>query len=96
MIQKKLKYPGMTMKRINIDNKKNEINISLNTKFYNYNSIMIASNDFIENCWIYIDKKNEDHIMINLKPKSKNINFEELGLEFYNYVLGLMQNADNK
>jgi hypothetical protein len=97
MILWALQNPGkkhmVKMNRIDIDKKNQEVKLILDTKFYGFQSILHASKDFTENCWVYMDGDKNDKILVTLKPKKESIDINKLGYEFYNYVLGLMQNA---
>ncbi|MBN2422226.1 HxsD-like protein [Candidatus Woesearchaeota archaeon] len=81
------------MNKLIIDKKKNEVKLNFDTRFYGFAAILAASKDFTESCWIFMDGDKNDQISVNLKPKSKEIDINNLGYDFYNYVLGLMQNA---
>jgi hypothetical protein len=74
------------MEKVKINKAKNEVLIKFNEKFYKKEFIDQAIVDFKEVCDI---KKRENGLL--LKPKEE-VNIDELGYEFYNYVLGLMKN----
>lgn len=74
------------MERIKINKIKNEILVSFNDSFYKKDFIKQAINDFKEVCDI---SKEEEYFV--LKPKNTS-DFEIMGYEFYNYVLGLIKN----
>lgn len=79
------------MKKMEIDKKNKEVKLLINTKFYDSGSVLKASQSFTRSCWIYINEL-DGKLLVSLKPKFKEINLDELGYEFYNYVLGIMQN----
>ena len=81
------------MSKVSIDKKNNETKLIIDTQFYGYDSILTASKDFTESCWVFMDGDKEDKILVTLKPKSDDVEISSLGYEFFNYVLGLMQNA---
>ncbi len=81
------------MGNITIDKEAAEVKIIIDTKFYGYGAVMEAGRDFSENCWVLVDGDKDDKLLVTLKPKKEEIKLESLGLEFCNYVLGLMQNA---
>ena len=81
------------MKDTIINKKEGIAKISLDTNFYNYEAILQASKDFSENFWVYMDGDVCDKILVSIKSKSGvEADLDTLGYEFYNYVLGLMQN----
>lgn len=83
------------MKNVEIDNANKEVTLKLNMKMYNYDAILQASKEFSENFWIIIEGDINDKLVVNLKPKPefiKDVNLNELGYEFCNFTLGLMQN----
>jgi len=65
--------------------------ISFDTKFYPYECIYKAIQDFSGSCFSNI-KGNQESPIVILKPKSDEINLHNLGYEFYNYVLGIIKN----
>lgn len=75
------------MERVKINKKKNEVILSFNESFYDKQFISQAIEDFKEVCDIKKDKE-----FIFLKPK-KEVDLNNLGYEFYNYVLGLIKNT---
>ncbi|MBD3202662.1 hypothetical protein GF327_00045 [Candidatus Woesearchaeota archaeon] len=81
------------MNSLKLDKENQEVKLIIDTKFYGYQSILHASKDFTENCWVFMDGDTSDKILVTLKPKNKDIDLNTLGYEFYNYTLGLMQNA---
>lgn len=81
------------MNNISVEDDKKEIKIVLDTRIYGLGAIMEASKDYGETCWIYVDGDVNDKILVSIKPKVKEIDINTLGLEFCNYVLGIMQNA---
>ena len=79
---------------IDIDNEKNEVKLNMNTEFYALDMIIEAAQEFTDSCWINIDREKEDKVIVIIKPKSKEIDINTVGNEFYNFVLGLMKNKD--
>ena len=80
------------MKKMEIDRNNKEVKLLINTEFYDSDSVLKASHAFSKSCWVYLDGNVNEKLRVSLKPKFKEINLDELGYEFYNYVLGLMQN----
>jgi len=74
------------MKRIIIERKKNQVQLSFNPLFYKSYFIDAAIQDFSKIC----DAKKMDDMLL-LEPKT-DIDVETLGYEFYNYVLCLSKN----
>jgi hypothetical protein len=79
------------MDRVQIRN--NEAMLFIDTRFYDYDSVMLAANAFRDSCWVYLDGDVNDKLMVCLKPKSKDVKLANVGHEFYNHVLGLMKHA---
>ena len=82
------------MKNIEIDNINKQITLKFNMDLYKYKAIVRALKEFSENFWVIMYGSKNDEIIVNLKPKQKfinDVNLNELGYEFYNYTLGLMQ-----
>ena len=82
------------MKNIKINNINKEITLRLNMNMYSYEAILQSSKEFSENFWVIVQGDLNNEIIINLKPKPEfidNVDLNELGYEFYNYTLGLMQ-----
>lgn len=71
-----------------------EIKLEFNMGLYSYDSIILAADEFSKNFWIIIDRVS-NKVIVYLKPKeiAKDADIKNLGYEFYNYVLGLMQTA---
>lgn len=80
------------MKRVQINKEKNEVVVNIDTNFYPSEDIMGATQAFSESCWVNVDGDAERILQVSLKPKSKEINLDKLGYEFYNYVLGVIEN----
>jgi hypothetical protein len=77
-----------------IDEKTNEVRLNMDTRFYLQEAILEALKDFSDNHWVYADKSLDDYnLLVVIKPKSDTSELNNLGYEFYNYVLGLMQNG---
>jgi len=81
------------MKKIKIDKHNNEVKLIVDTRFYGRAAVLEASKDFTQSCWVFVDGDIDDELFVSLKPKSGSINLDTLGQEFYNYMLGIMQNA---
>jgi len=69
-----------------------DVRLMLDSRFYDSNAVLMAAKAFTESCWVYLDGDQDDKIFISLKPKSREVALEEVGYEFFNYVLGLMKN----
>ncbi|MFH1849274.1 MAG: HxsD-like protein [archaeon] len=76
-----------------MDEAKNEVRLFIDTRIYDYSAIIEASQAFTDSCWVALDGDVKNKLFISLSPKSGSIALSTLGYEFYNYVLGLMQNA---
>lgn len=74
------------MKRVTVDRSKNLVILTFNDNFYSGDLINQAVADFDEVCDFSFE--NENFI---LKPKNRDIDIDNLGYEFYNYLLGLMK-----
>jgi uncharacterized FlgJ-related protein len=76
------------LERVNIE--KREVNVSVNPNFYNYDCVKKTKKLFLEECEVTI-RKRKDSIEVKLKPKSKKIDREILGYEFYNHLLNTLK-----
>ena len=76
------------MNQIKIDREKNEVRVRLNEKFYPKEIVELAIRDYLDVCDVFVE---EDFVI--LKPR-KEVNLGLLGYEFFNYVLGLVKNAN--
>lgn len=74
------------MKRLD----ENTVELKFNAKFYLRSCILDAVKDFGEICSCEVDD-GDRYILVVLRVKG-NLNVEELGHEFSNYVLGVMKN----
>ena len=86
------------MKNLEINNENKEVTLRINPHMYKYEAIILASKEFSENFWVIVDGNRNDKITVNLKPKPdfiNDVNLNELGYEFYNFTVGLMQDIDN-
>ena len=81
------------MKRISVDKDKKEVSLTVDTRFYGRAAVLEASKDFTESCWVAVDGDIDDELFVTIKPKSDEIDLDSLGYEFYNYLLGVIQNA---
>ena len=81
------------MSDIKVDKKENLVRLIVDTKFYGASAVIIAGKEYTESCWVYIDGDANDKLLVTLKPKNKDIDLNTLGYEFYNYMLGLIQDA---
>ncbi len=77
---------------VSIDKNKKEVVVDVNTEFYDLDSIIEAAQEFTDSCWVYLDKETNGRVKIIINPKSKKIDINIVGYEFYNFVLGLMKN----
>lgn len=76
------------MERVNVV--KGEVNISINQNFYSWDCITKTKKLFLKECKVSI-KKGQDSVEVKLKPKSKKVDLEVLGYEFYNYLLNTLK-----
>lgn len=81
-------------KKVRVDKKKNQVTVIFDTKFYNSESVNLSVNDFKDCCFAKL-KSERDKITVVLSPKSKEIDINTLGYEFYNYVLGKMRSNES-
>lgn len=68
-----------------------KVSQKFNSMFYDIAVIKEALSDFSKICTGKIEKKG-DYFHVVLKPKTKIEDINKVGLEFRNYVLGLMKN----
>ena len=81
------------MTNIDIDKPNNEVKLIIDTKFYGIDAVLESAKEYSEVCWVMVDGNVDDKLLVTLKPKLKEIKLDSLGYEFFNYVLGLIQNA---
>ncbi|RLI93382.1 MAG: hypothetical protein DRO89_00010 [Candidatus Altiarchaeales archaeon] len=82
-------------KKVRIDEKKNRVTVTFDTRFYEPESIRLSVNDFRDCCSAKL-KSEDGKITVVLSPKSKEIDINTLGYEFYNYVLGRMRSSESR
>ena len=83
------------MENIEIDKMNTQVTLRLNMDLYNYEATLQASKKFSENFWVIIEGNPTEKLIVHLKPKPEfvnDVNLDELGYEFYNFTLSLMQN----
>ena len=69
---------------------KGSVRIRLNKFLYSKRAVIIASEAFSESCFVTLESLNGVFV-VTLKPKEE-LDLKEVGYEFFNYVLGIMQN----
>ncbi len=78
-----------------VDELKNMVTLDFPIDYYSYAAIMHAANDFTQNFWISLNQDISSNIQLSLEPKegqkTQKINLHMIANEFYNYVLGMMQ-----
>lgn len=81
------------MESVRINKRKNEVVLSLDTRFYDPNTIKISANVFSECCNTSVGKGKSGMIRVTLSQKNAGmgIDLNTLGYEFCNYVLGTMK-----
>lgn len=85
------------MENIDVDTYNMQVTLGINPDLYSYESVIQASKEFSQNFWVAVYGGKNKEISVTLKPKPEftdEIGLEELGLEFYNYLLGTMQDSD--
>jgi hypothetical protein len=80
------------MNNFNIDEENKEVKVELNKDFYDIESITKGKEDYKDICEVGLEE-DTNKISIKLKPK-KELNLKVLGMEFCNYVLGIMKSKD--
>jgi hypothetical protein len=93
VLQSHGKSPTKKMNNIEIDKKNKEVKLLVDTRFYGYGAVFQAAKDYLDSCWVLIDGDKENILLVTIKPKTEDIGLETVGFEFYNYMLGLIQNA---
>ena len=82
------------MENIDIDGHNKQVTIRINMGLYGYEAVLQALSDFTQNFWVAVYGDINKEILVSLKPKPDfmdDVDLDELGLEFCNYVLGTMQ-----
>lgn len=80
------------MEYLSINKLERNVTINFKTSFYNLNAIMESAQAYSDSCWTYVDGNADDLVIVVLTPKDDSIDLKELGLDFYTYVLSVMQN----
>lgn len=76
------------MEKVIVDKKKRIVKLSFNHQFYKEDLIDQAITAFSE----ILNIKKKDGF-IYLEPKNKEVELDNIGYEFYNYVLALIKNS---
>jgi len=80
------------MEKVIILKNKKEVLVKFNTMFYPSECVSNGAKDFYDSCWISTDNDSNNNLLVTLIPKSKEVNLDTLGYEFYNYVLSIIKN----
>lgn len=83
------------MSNVSIDKENGVVRLTVDTKFYGASAIIIAAKEYLDSCWMYVDGDPKGKMLVTLKPKNKDIDLNTLGYEFYNFMLGLIQDASS-
>jgi len=83
----------MSPEKIIVDARSRSTLVHFNTRFYSLESIMKAAQSYSESCWVLVDGDRESIIQVCLTPKSQNLPLDNIGYEFYNFVLGVIKNS---
>jgi hypothetical protein len=78
--------------RKSISVKEGGVNLTLNSNIYLKKAVLLACEAFGEGSFVNLDLVDGDYI-VRLTPKEKGAEPEIIGYEFFNYVLGIMQNV---
>jgi hypothetical protein len=81
--------------RVRVDREKNQVTVVFDVKFYEPESVKSSVNDFMDCCFIELES-GDDYVTVVLSPKSREIEINTLGFEFYNYVLGKMRSNESR
>lgn len=74
------------MKRVTVNKSENLAILTFNDNFYSRDLVSRAMMDFNEVCDSHFEGEN-----FILRPKNDEIDINNLGYEFYNYLLGLIK-----
>jgi len=74
-----------------VNREDNIVLVKLNTKLYKLDSILKVAQAFTGACKVDVGGDAESSVQVKLKPKSKNIQINKVGLEFLNHVLADMK-----
>ncbi len=78
------------MKKNDLEIVKDTVTIKLNRYLYTKRAVIVASEAFSESCFVSLNIT-PDAYVVAMKPKEE-MDLKTLGYEFFNYVLGIMQN----
>jgi len=76
----------------NLKVEQDKVKVQLKKEIYLKRAVLLACEAFSESCWVGLSA-NEESYKIELRPKQAGIELENLGYEFCNFVLGIMQNV---
>lgn len=81
------------MTNVRLSSSGEEVVLELNNDFYPSEKVLESANDFLENFWVRIAAKDDTRTNIYIRSKQDidPSELEDIGLEFYNYLLGVMQ-----
>ena len=85
------KQEGEELSRIQWDERRNTVSVSLNSKIYKIDRVLKVAQSFAGACLVDVGGDAEGVIQVKLKPKSKKIKAREVGYEFCNHVLAEMK-----
>jgi len=72
-----------------------EARLRINPEVYPLQSILLASDEFREICWLSLEQA-QGIITITMKPKEKGMDLSELGREFFTYLIGVHKDGIKK
>ena len=75
------------MENFEIDSEKGIVIISVNPKLYSLDVVYSAAYIFTEKCFVLLDGDPLQEIIVELKPKSQDVNLEVIGREFNNELI---------
>lgn len=67
--------------------------LQIDTRFYGSLAVVAAAAEFAEHFWIQIDGEPGSYLTVRLSPKSDDIDLPAACREFFNYMLGLMDES---
>lgn len=79
------------MEKVSLMKEEKKVMVYFDTKFYPSECVFKAARDFSESCWTSVDG-NSENLQVMLKPKSEGTDLNNLGYDFYNYVLSIIKN----
>ncbi len=82
------------MNNIAVDEKNKEVKIMINTILYPKEIILKTAEKFEDLCWVELSGDPEGCMFLSLKPKTEDIDYNDIGFEFMNHLLAELKEIE--